>query len=296
MTSSNSAPVCPKCGALIQEEHRFCGLCGAALPAVAAPRVDVEPDAAPTAPPAQPESRNTRQSHQSELDRLAGTRPFPDDRFRPSPSGPDDDTLAYFIPPNRIIVMSVLTTGLYLFYWMYLTWRHYRDHTDAVAYPLWHALTLVVPVYQLFRMHAHMRVFQDLMQGRGVPSTLNPLLSVGLLLAVIALSLLGGTLVADLTAEPQMGQPPPTMDPGERIGYFVSSLARVVIIGWIMWHAQRNINRYWQHRIGVRLASAPFSLVEIGLVVLGLINWIGWTIILTNPELLTASSLAEPAP
>ena len=70
--------------------------------------------------------------------------------------------------------MAVLSYGLYLFYWLYLTWKQYRDHTGQEVFPVWHALTLAVPIYGLFRTHAHVRSFKELMFSSGVTSTLSP--------------------------------------------------------------------------------------------------------------------------
>jgi len=71
--------------------------------------------------------------------------------------------LRYELSPQRILFMTIASYGLYLFYWYYVTWyyvtwKQYRDSTGANAYPVWHALTLLVPIYGLFRTHAHMRV------------------------------------------------------------------------------------------------------------------------------------------
>jgi hypothetical protein len=46
------------------------------------------------------------------------------------------------ISPARVVLVSALSYGLYLVYWFYLTWKHYRDHTGREAYPVWHALSL----------------------------------------------------------------------------------------------------------------------------------------------------------
>ncbi|MCI0895514.1 MAG: zinc-ribbon domain-containing protein, partial [Chloroflexi bacterium] len=48
-------------------------------------------------------------------------------------------TLDYHISVRRILIMSVLSHGLYLFYWFFLTWKQYRDHTGNPVFPVWHA-------------------------------------------------------------------------------------------------------------------------------------------------------------
>ena len=48
--------------------------------------------------------------------------------------------------------------------------------------PFWHALTPLVPVYGLFRTHAHFRVMAVLLGASGVPLTVPPRLAVVLAL------------------------------------------------------------------------------------------------------------------
>ena len=54
--------------------------------------------------------------------------------------------LPNYLSQNRILVMAVLSFGLYLLYWFYLTWKQYRDQTSQEAFPVWHALSLLVPI------------------------------------------------------------------------------------------------------------------------------------------------------
>jgi len=65
-------------------------------------------------------------------------------------------------------LMTFLSDGLYLFYWFYITWQQYRDHTGNQVFPMWHTLSLMIPIYGLFRTHSHMRSFKELMQDAGV--------------------------------------------------------------------------------------------------------------------------------
>ena len=85
--------------------------------------------------------------------------------------------------------MSILSGGLYLLYWSYLTWKQYRDHARREAFPVWHALTLLVPIYGIFRMHAHVRTYKEIMQAASVTTTLS---ASGAVYAMVGISILGG--------------------------------------------------------------------------------------------------------
>ena len=265
---------CHRCGARLEPEHLFCGACGTAV----APRAS--PETAP--PPAEPPQPPGRGSSAEQLNRLAGT-PYALETGSETPSaaGQPDGALPYYIPPNRLILLTVLSAGLYIFYWMYLTWRHYRDYTGETAYPICHALTLLVPVYQFFRLHAHLRVYQELMERRGVPTTLSPMRAVLIYLAVVALEMVAIRTVAE-----------PTVTSAQQLTYFVVNIAQVGLLLWLMRPAQGNLNRFWRHRLGSQLGRIRLNPVEVALVILGLIEWIGWFIILIDPSIL----LVEPPP
>ncbi len=281
MTASGDSLTCQRCGATYAPEHRFCGACGAELS-------PVPPTDTAAAPRARPVSAPTPDAS-DELDRLAGA-PYELPTSTGMPRDEErDDALPYYIPPSRIVLLSLLSSGLYIFYWMYLSWRHYRDYTGEVAYPALHALTLLVPVYQFFRLHAHVRVYQELMEARGVPSTLAPLRSVGLFLVAALLFVVAWRMLAEIQANPMVATE------FQQIGFFAASAARVGVIAWILWQVQSNVNRYWQHRVGMRVTVAPLSIVEILLAVLGIVNWIGWSIILIEPSLILVEPIA-PTP
>ena len=47
----------------------------------------------------------------------------------------DAGHLRHILSPERVVLMCILSSGFYLFYWFYLTWKHYRDHTGKEAFP-----------------------------------------------------------------------------------------------------------------------------------------------------------------
>ena len=128
--------------------------------------------------------------------------------------------LGYPISLKRILFMVVISYGLYIFYWYYLTWKQYRDHTNEVAYPVWHALTLLVFIYGLFRTHAHMRTFRELMLNANMPSSISPRLAV---IVVFVSSVLEGQFLRGIVLE----------------------LIVIVLTAGLLLHVQSNINKYW---------------------------------------------------
>ena len=280
MAASGNSLTCHRCGAAYAPEHRFCGACGTEVGSPA------PPSGPAPAPPARPTSVSSPDASE-EINRLTGAPYDPSASAQMPRAEERDDALPYYIPPTRVVLLTLLSAGLYIFYWMYLTWRHYREHTGDIAYPVFHALTLLVPVYNLFRLHAHMRVYQELMEARGVPTTLNPVQAVLMYFGVFLLGMVSIMLPAEAP-----------ITPAQQAAYAVINVGQSTLVAWILWQAQGNLNRFWQHRLGTRLGWAPFSPAELALVALGfLLGWGVLAVILIDPTLIPAepSTVPEPA-
>ena len=175
---------------------------------------------------------------------------------RPMVGGGDSGAPAPFlISPARIVFLTVLSLGLYTVYWLYKTWKHYRDHTGAEAYPVWHGLTAFVPIYGSFRAHAHLRTFGELATAVGLSIPFIPGLAFGAL------------LVGWLRLFVAEGSP-------------ISLVLLVVSIGaqlWMMLHAQPRITAYWLHTYGGRVVSMGVGKGEIIVVIIGVLGWLGLT-------------------
>jgi len=144
-----------------------------------------------------------------------------------------EKTLANIIPIERVILMTVLSGGSYAFYWYYITWKQYRNHSEQRAFPVWHSLTLLVPIYGLFRTHAHMRTYQELMDRRNLANTINPSIAVGVVFAVGVL--IGVSFALSLFMI------------SEKLGamLLVINVISTGILLWLVSTNQENLNRYW---------------------------------------------------
>ena len=54
-----------------------------------------------------------------------------------------------------------------------------RERGDPEMRPLWHALSLVVPFYMIFRVHAHFRTLNELLARAGARKRANVAIAVG---------------------------------------------------------------------------------------------------------------------
>lgn len=160
------------------------------------------------------------------------------------------------IDPTRLIVVTILSFGLYLYYWFYLTWKHYRDYTKKEAYPVWHALTICVPIYCWFRVHAHIRSYKELMAEVGLVSNLNPGLFIFLFMVCNFIAILGWRLVDSMPS----------------VNIVLSFVSVGLTVGMLIW-VQSNLNRYWR---SIKTINAVNARVGVGEVIFGLIGVLAW--------------------
>ena len=156
---------------------------------------------------------------------------------------------------GRVVLVSVVTSGLYFFYWFYLTWKHLESETGEVHYPVWHTLTLFVPIYGLFRLHRHVSVIQGLALGAEVETSLSPNLAV-VLVALNWMLGLGAARVESLAALVLLNA----------IGLALTT----TVVAW----SQDSLNRYWGRAKEASLQDVPVGPGEVALILLGILIWI----------------------
>ena len=164
----------------------------------------------------------------------------------------DSDTRPYLISPTRIVLLSILTLGLYTTYWLYKTWKHYKEHTGAEVHPIWHGLTSFVPVYGSFRAHAHLRIYGELAGAAGLAVGFSP----GIAFFAILVGWFG-VLVWWSVALTLLVQ-------------IVSIVAQI----YFLLHAQPRINYYWDQVYGSGLRGIGIGKGEVIVVIVGLL--FGW--------------------
>ena len=165
----------------------------------------------------------------------------------------------------RVVVLSILGLGLiYWLYWMYRTWKQYRDHTGAEAYPVWHMLTQLVPIYGWFRLYAHGEAYKKLLDEREVPNNLKPGIPVAVLVIGTASSWLEGIVGAILETTGSYQ----ALEYLSFAGGIVTVIWLFAVLAAVCW-VQHNINKYWHSVNGGTSRNAPIGKGEILVLIVG---------------------------
>ena len=164
----------------------------------------------------------------------------------------------YRLSVSRIVALSIVSMGLYWYYWLYVTWVHYQDQHHPEARPVWHALSYLVPVYGAFRVNAHLKAYRNL----AVDARLLDSINVGLLTAVIAVHQVVGLLA----------MAPSSFMMSDRVATAVD-LVLVIPPVVAMAIVQPVIDRYWFSVDPVLGANAPVGKGEVLVCLLGVALW-----------------------
>jgi len=107
---------------------------------------------------------NDEQSNTSSMVSVSPTQP------RPSTFDSSHVIERYQRPTWLVILLSVVTFDLYLPIWLAATWADIKREPvmrGEKLYPIWHGLTFFVPIYGIFRLHAHYRTIGELLNREG---------------------------------------------------------------------------------------------------------------------------------
>ncbi|MDE2786662.1 MAG: hypothetical protein OXL37_08370 [Chloroflexota bacterium] len=171
------------------------------------------------------------------------------------------------ISAPRIFALSVVSFGLYLFYWVYRTWEQYRQHTGANVYPVWHALAMLVPIYGWFRFYAHCKAYRDLMEDQGVPHDLK----MAPILVVLIICTALWSPMPTVWLNFYLGE----SDISVMIDLIldVVSLIGILVATAVVCRIQANCNRYWAAIDGDLANRARLGRGAMVLAALGVILW-----------------------
>ncbi|MGE8406588.1 MAG: hypothetical protein ACN6QH_06070 [Pseudomonas sp.] len=135
----------------------------------------------------------------------------------------------YVVSIKKLIWLSLLSTGIYLFYWLYRNWATYRDATGDRVIPLLRSIIPVLFIYPLLS-----RIDQALKNSGSQHEWSPKLLAVGMWLLVII-----GVGSALLTPEPS-GEL--KHDVGLTLRYLIETIVQLLAAVWLLCKIQRAIN------------------------------------------------------
>ena len=159
-----------------------------------------------------------------------------------------------YISYRRIVILSIVSLGLYIFYWLFYTWKQIHQHSERQNFPVWHALAFLIPIFGLFVIYSHMAVIQELANSSGASISLKPAMAV----VLCSLSWMLSVVAA-----------------GEQnlvMAMLVNTLALVITTVLPVW-GQSTLNQCWTNTQDGALVEVPLSRVETSVMILGIAYW-----------------------
>ena len=165
--------------------------------------------------------------------------------------------IASTLRSRRIIINLILSANFYMLYWFYLTWKQLKVQTQRDYHPVWHTLALLVPIYNLFVLHRHLKTIRELQAEAGLTSPVK----VG---TIFTLWIIGGVLDFQSTRLAEISA----------VAEAIVLLIGTGFIAGALILAQRGLNAYWASIGGESARDARIGVGEIIFVLLGLAYWI----------------------
>ena len=156
---------------------------------------------------------------------------------------------ALILTNTRIVCLTIITFGVYILYWLYLTWKQMDGETDNNHYPVWHSLTFLVPIYGLFRLYDHLQTIKTLATKEEIETQFSPTLSLLLILLNFALAVTSYGVTSGLSI-------------------LTIEIIQISLVITAILLAQTPLNAYWQKTKGPDVKSAVFDRAELGFILL----------------------------
>lgn len=141
-----------------------------------------------------------------------------------------------------VAALTVATFGLYWYWWVGKSWAEMkREVRDPGMDPIGHALAMIVPIYGWFRLHAHFRIINEMLERVGSPRRVEPLLAVVWAILATAVSR-AATRLSSLTSG--------ALTPDDvTLTVALSLSGTLLIVGWVV-YGQQALNDYWDRQAG----------------------------------------------
>lgn len=148
-------------------------------------------------------------------------------------------------PISRLVILTVLTFGLYEIYWFYRNWKHLKDYHKLDINPVLRTIGLFVPVLGLVLIYDQLKDIKYYSQAAGIEESFSP----GMILLLIIIFNIFSSL------------PKPYW-----MLSFLSVLPLIVV--------QRVLNSYWEKEQYGMPVRSKFSGGEKAILIIGVILFI----------------------
>ena len=172
----------------------------------------------------------------------------------------------------RLILLSIITFGIYECYWFYRNWKHFKKHKCLNISPGWLTVGLFIPILNIFLIYNQFKYIRDFAVETGCKAYSSP---GWLCFGYIILHYISNRISLDKWT---------LTDPTERLIVTIFELIFSLLAVWILAVIQKTLNDFWnKEQPGLQMRKG-FSGKEVVSLIIGGIIWIFYIIEIFIPE------------
>lgn len=164
--------------------------------------------------------------------------------------------------PWRLVLLSMLTFGIYEIYWFWRNWRHLVDYGGRELSPGWRTVGLFVPGLNIYLIYTQFRDIRKTADAAGCDTYTYPGLITAAYAFLSAVSFRFGIMETRLT------------DPAEVFILFALGVAVDLLSLWLLVIVQRTLNGYWAKTQPGLAVRKVFTRGETVIIIAGALLWV----------------------
>lgn len=169
------------------------------------------------------------------------------------------------LAPGYLVLLTVLSYGLYSIYWFYQNWKHLEAIQGRRLRPALRTVGLLIPLVDIFLMAQQWKQIHTITRDQ---KTFFPL--AWTLLGYLLVCYLYGAYAILLTISYFTDTPPTGAD---LAGGMYVDLIVFTLLGLLMTIPQRALNSYWSHHESTSTSSTHLTSGQIAWITLGGLAW-----------------------
>jgi len=180
-------------------------------------------------------------------------------------------------PIWNLILLSILSFGIYEIYWFYRNWKHLKVHKNLNINPGWRTVGLLVPIYGIILIYRQFKDIDELLLKAKCKKFFYELSPGGATLSYVFFNFLSAR-ISNLPMKYTQ------ITPTGLLAVMIFEIVFFLIAVWVLVDVQKMLNEFWEKEQPHFAIRTKFTNKEIAILLIGGVFWTIFLIGIFIPE------------